>query len=77
VIIVLNDSKLKLEEQMMMQKLGNDYGTAFGNPDFVQLAESFGIRGERPASINEFEDILDKALTKNEFTLIEIKLVNE
>lgn len=77
VIIVLNDSKLKLEEQMMMQKLGNDYGTAFGNPDFVRLAESFGIRGERPASINEFEDILDKALTKNEFTLIEIKLVNE
>lgn len=77
VMIVLNDSKLKLEEQMMLQKLGNDYGTAFGNPDFVKLAESFGIRGERPTSIIEFEDMLDKALNQNECTLIEVKLDEE
>ncbi len=77
VMIVLNDSKLKLEEQMMLKKLGNNHGTAFGNPDFVQLAKSFGIRGERPVSIQEFEEILDKALAQNELTLIEIKLENE
>ncbi|WP_066290500.1 acetolactate synthase large subunit [Bacillus sp. FJAT-29937] len=77
VIIVLNDSKLKLEEQMMMKKLGNDFGTAFGNPDFVQLARSFGIKGVQPANVHEFETMLDEALTKKELTLIEIQMENE
>ncbi|QED49574.1 acetolactate synthase large subunit [Cytobacillus dafuensis] len=76
VIIVLHDSKLKLEEQMMMKKLANNFGTAFGNPDFVQLAKSFGIRGVRPANVQEFESMLTEALKKNELTLIEILLEN-
>ncbi|WNS75060.1 acetolactate synthase large subunit [Bacillus sp. DTU_2020_1000418_1_SI_GHA_SEK_038] len=74
VIIVLNDSKLKLEEQMMLQSFSNDYGTYFGNPDFVLLAQSFGIKGVRPADLLEFEGMLDEALTKSELTLIEMKL---
>src|SRR5690606_3040042 len=36
VIIVLNDATLKLEEQMMQDKFNNSFGTAFGNPDYVQ-----------------------------------------
>ncbi|KAB2329090.1 acetolactate synthase large subunit [Cytobacillus depressus] len=74
VIIILNDSKLKLEEQMMMKQFGNTYGTSFGNPDFVQLAKSFGIKGVRPADLQEFESMLDEALKQKELTLIEIQL---
>jgi acetolactate synthase-1/2/3 large subunit len=73
VIIVLNDSKLKLEEQMMMKQFGNTHGTAFRNPDFVQLAKSFGIKGVRPAGLQEFESMLEEALKLRELTLIEIQ----
>lgn len=75
IILVLNDSTLKLEEQMMQEKFSNSFGTAFGNPDFVQLAESFGIKGVRPKQLNEFEQVLKNALEQNnEITLIDIQV---
>ncbi len=75
IIIVLNDSTLKLEEQMMQEKFSTSFGTAFGNPDFVQLAESFGIKGVRPKQLNEFEEVLENALKQhNEITLIDIQM---
>ena len=64
IIILLNDSTLKLEKQMMQQKFANSYGTSFENPDFVQLAESFGIKGVRPKNLNEFEQVLMSALNQ-------------
>ncbi|MBY0148706.1 acetolactate synthase large subunit [Neobacillus niacini] len=75
IVIVLNNSALNLEEQMMQEKFGHKFGTDFGNPDFVQLAESFGIKGVRPNQINEFEQALEDALNQtNEFTLIDVIL---
>ncbi|MDR7077343.1 acetolactate synthase-1/2/3 large subunit [Neobacillus niacini] len=74
IIILLNDSTLKLEKQMMQQKFANSYGTSFENPDFVQLAESFGINGVRPKDLHEFEQVLDGALNKtNSLTLIDVQ----
>ncbi|HLU21055.1 MAG TPA: acetolactate synthase large subunit [Bacillaceae bacterium] len=78
VIIVLNDATLKLEEQMMQEKFNNSFGTAFGNPDFVQLAESFGIKGVRPKQINDLEVALKSGVNEsNEITLIDVQLGNE
>lgn len=77
VIIILNDHVLKLEQQMMNKKFGKSFDVTFGNPDFLLLAESFGIKGMRPSSIKEFEDILKNELeTQKEVILIEI-LLNE
>lgn len=73
VVIVLNNFSLKLEEQMMQEKFGHCFGTAFGNPDFVRLAESFGIKGVRPNQLKEFEQELKDALAQpNEITLIDV-----
>jgi acetolactate synthase-1/2/3 large subunit len=73
IIIVLNNSELLLEEQMMQEKFSHSFGTDFGNPDFVQLAESFGIKGSRPNQLNEFEQVLKDALNQtNELTLIDV-----
>ncbi|NWQ41736.1 acetolactate synthase large subunit [Bacillus sp. EB106-08-02-XG196] len=72
IIIVINDSALKLEEQMMQEKFSHGFGTNFRNPDFVQLAASFGIKGARPNQLNEFEQVLKNALNQtNELTLID------
>lgn len=76
IIIVLDNSSLLLEEQMMQEKFSHSFGTDFGNPDFVQLAESFGIKGVRPNQLNEFEQVLKDALNQtNELTLIDVSLV--
>jgi acetolactate synthase I/II/III large subunit len=73
IIIVLNNSSLLLEEQMMQEKFNHSFGTDFGNPDFVQLAESFGVKGVRPTQLNEFEHALKEALHQtNEITLIDV-----
>lgn len=73
-IIVINDSVLKLEEQMMQEKFGKNFGTSFNNPDFVQLAQSFGIKGVRPKQLNEFDQVLKHAIKTNDMTLIEIQM---
>ena len=76
IIIVLNNSTLKLEKQMMQEKFGKSFGTSFENPDFVQLAQSFGIKGVRPKDLNEFEQVLMGALNQTtELTLIDVQTV--
>ena len=77
IIIVLNDSKLKLEVQQMMKLFGESYGVTFQNPDFVQLAESFGIKGTKASNLDEFETVLKEALqTLDEMVLIEVVMPN-
>jgi acetolactate synthase I/II/III large subunit len=58
---------------MMQEKFSHSFGTDFDNPDFVQLAESFGINGVRPNSLSEFELVLKNTLNPTrEITLIDI-----
>ena len=72
IIIVLNDSKLKLEVQQMNKLFGESYGVTFENPDFVQLAASFGIKGMKARTMDEFDTIFKGALTAmDEIILIE------
>lgn len=47
-------------------------GTDLTNPDFVALAESFGVLGLRVSKTAEFEGALDQALNANRPALIEI-----
>ncbi|WP_280160200.1 acetolactate synthase large subunit [Priestia megaterium] len=75
IIIVLNDSTLKIEQEMMNKKFGKSYGVTFTNPDFVQLAKSFGIKGEQANSLVEFENIMKRALQcLDEIVLIDVLL---
>lgn len=75
IIIVLNDSILKLEVQQMNKRYGESYGAAFHNPDFVELAESFGILGRRASTLVEFETNLKEALEQsNKIFLIDAAL---
>lgn len=77
IILVLNDGMLKIEEQMMDKKFGASYGVTFQNPDFVQLATSFGIKGRRAKHIKEFESILREALEcSEEIVLIDVVIQN-
>jgi acetolactate synthase-1/2/3 large subunit len=73
IIIVLNDKMLKLEVQQMNKKFGTNYGVTFQNPDFVGLANSYGIKGKRANSMDEFENIFKESLQSlKEMILIEV-----
>jgi acetolactate synthase I/II/III large subunit len=52
------------------KKFGTHFGTDFTNPDFVRLAESFGIPAWRCGSADEFGDRLEHALTLDVPSLI-------
>jgi acetolactate synthase I/II/III large subunit len=73
VIIVLNDRMLKLEVQQMNEKFGTNYGVTFQNPDFVDLANSYGIKGKRAENLADFEHILSETLQSlEEIILIDV-----
>lgn len=65
VCLVFNDGGLGLiawKEQLRYHK---DFFVRFNNPDFVKLAESFGVKGYRVSSEDELEPILKNALDQN------------
>ncbi|WP_066067677.1 acetolactate synthase large subunit [Neobacillus soli] len=75
VIILLNDSMLKLEVATMRKKFGDSFGVTFTNPDFIHLAISYGVKGVKPATIEEFEAMLTEAIdSNNEIVLIDTVL---
>ena len=47
------------------KKFGRHFGVDFGNPDFVKLAESFGIPAWRCSSADDFPRLLGDALAKD------------
>ncbi len=52
------------------KKFGRHFGTDFTNPDFVRLAESFGLPAWRCESVEDFRMHLRRALTLDEPSVI-------
>ena len=52
------------------KKFGRHFGIDFTNPDFVKLAEAFGMPAWRATSIDDFGDRLRHALTLDVPSLI-------
>jgi acetolactate synthase-1/2/3 large subunit len=56
------------------KKFGRHFGVDFTNPDFVRLAESFGLPGWRCESIEDFTTHLEEALTLDEPSVIVVPI---
>jgi acetolactate synthase I/II/III large subunit len=56
------------------QRFGEHFGTDFENPDFVRLAESFGMAAWRCESVEEYTDRLRRALELEVPSLISIPI---
>ena len=64
-IIVLNNGYLGMVRQLQQNNFGGRYSqTKISNPDFVGLANSFGIDAMSINSANDIENALQKAKTK-------------
>ena len=74
VIAMLNNRKLGMVYQWQNKMYDKRYSeTDLGTtPDFVKLAESFGINAERVEEVDKTQEALSKALKDNESILLEI-----
>jgi acetolactate synthase I/II/III large subunit len=70
VILVWVDNEYGLITWKMDLELGESLDTAFGNPDFVAYAESFGARGYRITAADELLPTLERALADETVSVI-------
>lgn len=71
IVVVMNDGALDLIRAQQIKAGKPIYGTEFGNPGFVSIAEAFGIQGVRVASEEECSRHISAALARKGPTLIE------
>ena len=73
VVVVFNDGAYGNVRNMQKNLHGNRLiGTDLANPDFVRLAESFGIAGHRVGNPEGLRRALEQSLASNEPALIEV-----
>jgi acetolactate synthase I/II/III large subunit len=70
VVLIWVDDEYGLIRWKMDLELGHSMDTAFGNPDFVAYAESFGARGYRIGAPHELLPTLRRALADDTVSVI-------
>ncbi len=71
VILIWNDASYGLIEWKQQNQYGRTSNVNFGNPDFVQYAQSFGAVGVRVEKTEMLKPILDEALQRETVTIID------
>jgi acetolactate synthase-1/2/3 large subunit len=72
VVVVLVDDRLGVIEANEKRLFGRTFGTEFGNPDFVKLANAFGIAGYAVESARDLLPTLKQALDLNAPALVAV-----
>ena len=73
VSLIFNDNGYGLIRWKQVKRFGKSNGSvAFGNPDFVKFAESFGAKGMRIESASELEPALKEAFKSNVPVVIDV-----
>lgn len=73
-VLVLRDDAYGMIKWKQAHERYPSFGMDLGNPDFVKYAESYGARGHRPASSDEFLPLLRRALDTPGVDLIEVPI---
>lgn len=58
-VLILNDNAYGMIKWKQANMGFANYGLDYGNPDFVQYAESYGAKGHRPDSAEAFVEVLE------------------
>jgi len=74
VILVLNDNNYGLIEWKQNMNEGKSYGTKLGNPNFVDLSNSFGIEAYQPKNIGDLKVKVSEAIDQDKLVLLEIPI---
>lgn len=71
VVLIWNDGGYGLIEWKQLNQFGRPAHVHFGNPDFVQLAESFGAHGYRIGRAEQLQAVLAQALEEPGVSVID------
>jgi acetolactate synthase-1/2/3 large subunit len=74
IVIIFNDSKYGVIEWNELEKFKTSYGIDFSNPDFVQMAQSFGVNGVKIESADELTSKLQYALEKGRIWVFDVEV---
>jgi len=72
--VVFNDFDYGLISWKQEMSKHRSVATRLGNPDFKAYAESFGIKGYRPETLDELREQLAQAIQSRELSVIEIRV---
>ena len=70
--LVWRDGGLGSIRWKQRNKFGRTFGVDFGNPDYVALAEAFGLTGFRADDARELPSILEEALAGREACVVDV-----
>lgn len=72
VVLVLRDDAYGMIKWKQANMGFEDFGLDYGNPDFVQYANSYGAHGHRVASADELTSVLENCFTASGVHLVEV-----
>ncbi len=73
-VLILRDDAYGMIRWKQKSMRLEDYGLTFGNPDFVKYAESYGAKGYRVNSADEYEPILKSCIKSPGIHLIDLPI---
>jgi acetolactate synthase-1/2/3 large subunit len=73
-VIILNDNSYGMIRWKQEGMGFEDWGLQYNNPDFVKYAESYGARGFRPKSVEEFIQDLDECVNSGGVDVIDLSV---
>ena len=73
-VVIWRDDGYGLIDWKQRNEFGKPFGVAFGNPDFVEFARSFGIAGFRPDSSADLYPTLMRALETDGPAVVEVPI---
>ena len=74
VIIIFRDNGYNLIKWKSTGKFGKAFGVDFSNPDFVKLADSFGVDGVRVQPTDCLEQILTWAFSREKPVIVDVPI---
>jgi acetolactate synthase-1/2/3 large subunit len=72
VVVVFNDESYGNVARDMDESFGGSYGAELRNPDFVKLAEAYGVPGVRVTTAEELGRSVREALAQDRSALVEM-----
>lgn len=74
-IMILNNGYLGMVRQLQEKQCHSHYSqTKISNPDFVKLAQSYGLQGIRVSTVDQVDDALSLAFSTNETFVIDFAI---
>jgi acetolactate synthase-1/2/3 large subunit len=75
IMLVINDGSYKNVEMILNKSYGGRaHGTTLRNPDFVKLADSFGVAARRVTTVEAMQAALRELIARNEPAVIDYRI---